>query len=68
MKAVNAVAFLLIVGVLLLIIGGTGLAFTDPFSDPTGWYAVVAIGIVMFMIGIITVTIASAKGPIARRY
>lgn len=54
----QALTGVLVLGIILAMIGFIGLGFSDPFSDPTGWYVLIGLGMVMTIGGILFVTVA----------
>lgn len=58
MSGTQALTAVLVLSIILLLVGFLGLGFSDPFSDPTGWYVVIGLGFVMLFGGILFVTVA----------
>jgi hypothetical protein len=57
---VKALTAFLIIGFLLLFIGILGLGLSDPFSSPWGWTAIIIIGAIIMVAGILFVTVKTA--------
>lgn len=53
----GALTGFLVVGMIMVLSGFIGLAFTDPFSDPIGWFVLIGLGFALVFGGILFVTV-----------